>query len=152
LNAPVRAVGGGTSPDGRLVGIGAAAAAADVSERALRYYQQLGLIVPSGRTPGGLRRYSDADIARVARIRQLQTLLGLNLEEISIVLRDEDRLAEIRLAYHGSATSEDDRHALLQESLRLQEALRSTVDAKRRAIEGILADLDTRISRTRDLL
>ena len=81
-----------------LLGIGAAAARAGVSERALRYYQQLGLIVPSCTTPGGLRRYSDENLARVARIRELQTVLGLNLDEIAIVLRNEDRLTQIRQA------------------------------------------------------
>ena len=79
-----------------LISIGAAAALSGVSERALRYYQELGLITPCGRTPGGLRRYSEEDLARVARIRELQTLLGLNLDEIAVVLRNDDRLAEIK--------------------------------------------------------
>ena len=139
-------------PQGRLLGIGAAAALAGVSERALRYYQQLGLITPSGRTPGGMRRYSHEDLARVARIRQLQALLGLNLDEIAVVLRNEDRLAQIRLAYHDENTSDKGRKDLLRESLALQEDLRATVQAKRAAIEGFLADLDARIARTRGLL
>lgn len=134
-----------------MLGIGAAAAHTGVSERALRYYQQLGLITPSGCTPGGLRRYSQADLARVERIRQLQTLLGLNLDEIAVVLRNEDRLAEIRLAYHES-TGDADRRELLLESLTLQQDLRATVEAKRAAIEGFLADLDARIAKTRGFL
>jgi DNA-binding transcriptional MerR regulator len=135
-----------------LLGIGAAAAKAGVSERALRYYQQLGLITPSGCTPGGLRRYSADDLARVARIRQLQTLLGLNLDEIALVLRNEDRLAEIKAAYHHESTGDDDRKELLRESLTLQQSLRATVEAKRAGIESFLADLDARIARTRSLL
>jgi DNA-binding transcriptional MerR regulator len=46
------------APEGPLLGIGAAAARAGVSERALRYYQQLGLLTPCHSTPGGMRRYS----------------------------------------------------------------------------------------------
>jgi DNA-binding transcriptional MerR regulator len=134
-----------------LLGIGAAAACAGVSERALRYYQELGLITPSGCTPGGMRRYSQDDLARVARIRQLQTLLGLNLDEIAVVLRGEDRMAEIKAAYRRPA-SEAARKALREECLHLQNDLRTTVEAKRAAIEGFLADLDARIARTRDLL
>jgi MerR family transcriptional regulator, repressor of the yfmOP operon len=136
----------------QLLGIGAAAAQAGVSERALRYYQQLGLITPSGCTPGGLRRYSADDLARVARIRQLQTLLGLNLDEIAVVLRNEDRLAEIKAAYLHESTGDADRKELLRESLALQQDLRATVEAKRAAIETFLADLDARIARTRNLL
>ena len=134
-----------------LLGIGAAAARAGVSERALRYYQQLGLLVPAC-TPGGLRRYCDEDLARVARIRELQTLLGLNLDEIAVVLRNEDRLAEIRLSYHDERTSDDERRRLTRECLSLQEGLRDTVEAKRAALQDFLTDLDTRIQKCRDLL
>lgn len=136
----------------QLVGIGAAAEKAGVSQRALRYYQELGLLTPCGCTPGGLRRYSEDDLARVARIRQLQVLLGLNLDEIAIVLRGEDRMAEIRLAYHDEETSCAERRALVQESLALQQDLRATVEAKRQGIEGFLTDLDARITRTRAFL
>jgi DNA-binding transcriptional MerR regulator len=135
-----------------LLGIGAAAARAGVSERALRYYQQLGLLIPACTTPGGLRRYSEEDLARVARIRELQTLLGLNLDEIAVVLRNEDRLAEIRLSFHDERTSDEDRRRLTRECLSLQESLRDTVEAKRAALEGFLTDLDFRIRKCRDLL
>ena len=134
-----------------LLGIGAAAAQAGVSERALRYYQQLGLIVPAC-TPGGLRRYSADDLARVARIRELQTLLGLNLDEIAIVLRNEDRLAQIRLAYKDTRTSDEERSRLGRECLALLESLRETVESKRVALESFLADLDARIGRCKDVL
>jgi MerR family transcriptional regulator, repressor of the yfmOP operon len=136
----------------RLFGIGAAAERAGVSQRALRYYQQLGLITPHGCTPGGLRRYSQDDLARVARIRQLQTLLGLNLDEIALVLRSEDRMAEIRLAYHAEGATCAERRDLVRESLELQQELRATVETKRLGIEGFLTDLDARIDKTRSLL
>ena len=142
----------GRAENGRLLGIGAAAAQAGVSERALRYYQQLGLITPCSSTPGGMRRYSEDDLARVARIRQLQVLLGLNLDEIAVVLRNEDRMAEIKRTYLHEHTSDAERRELVRESLRLQHDLRATVEAKRVAIEGFLADLDARIARSSDLL
>jgi len=135
-----------------LLGIGAAAARAGVTERALRYYQQLGLLTPSSSTPGGMRRYSEEDLARVARIRQLQTLLGLDLEEVAVVLRNEDRLAEIRRACQDGDTSDAQRLRLARESLELLQELRATVDAKRQAIDGFLADLDARIARSADWL
>jgi DNA-binding transcriptional MerR regulator len=137
---------------GELLGIGAAAARAGVSERALRYYQQLGLIIPACTTPGGLRRYSADDLARVTRIRELQALLGLNLDEIAIVLRNEDRLAQIRRAVKDERTSDEDRLRLSRECLALLENLRGTVEAKRTALDKFLADLDARIGRIRDFL
>lgn len=136
----------------RLLAIGAAAALAGVSERALRYYQQLGLITPSGQTPGGMRRYSEEDLARVTRIRELQNLLGLNLEEIAVVLRSDDRMAEIREVYRDARTGAAERRRLAQECLALQENLRTTVEAKRASLEAFLADVDGRIGRIRDVL
>jgi DNA-binding transcriptional MerR regulator len=141
--------GGGA---GRLLGIGAAAQRLGVSERALRYYQQIGLIVPASRTPGGLRRYSESDLARVERIVELKTLLGLNLDEIALVLRNEDRIAQIRLTYHDERTSEDERRQLTRECMTLQEDLRATVQAKRAALDSFLADLNARIARAQALL
>jgi DNA-binding transcriptional MerR regulator len=135
-----------------LLGIGAAATLLGVSERALRYYQQLGLINPCGRTPGGMRRYSEEDLARVARIRELQTLLGLNLDEIAVVLRNDDRMAEIREVYHDERTGAEERAELLRECLGLQEHIRLTVEGKRAALDKFLADVDKRIERIRSLL
>jgi MerR family transcriptional regulator, repressor of the yfmOP operon len=148
-DTPGRTAGSGEE---HLLGIGAAAERAGVSQRALRYYQQIGLLTPCGCTPGGLRRYSEDDLARVARIRQLQELLGLNLDEIARVLRDEDRMAQIKRAYLDEGTSRRERQQLLRESLDLQRSLRATVEAKRKGIEGFLADLDARIARTTALL
>jgi MerR family transcriptional regulator, repressor of the yfmOP operon len=147
-------VGGVAASSGHehLLGIGAAAERTGVSQRALRYYQQIGLLTPCGCTPGGLRRYSEDDLARVGRIRQLQELLGLNLDEIARVLRDEDRMAQIKRAYLDEGTSRQERQQLLRESLDLQRSLRATVEAKRKGIEQFLAELDARIARTTALL
>jgi DNA-binding transcriptional MerR regulator len=136
----------------RLVAIGAAAAACGVSLRALRYYQEIGLLTPTAHTPGGLRRYSPADLGRVARIRELQTLLGLNLDEVRTVLDDEDRLAQVRAEYHAEATDAARRRELIAESLRLRRELRDTVAAKRDALQRFLDDLDAQIERVQGVL
>jgi DNA-binding transcriptional MerR regulator len=136
----------------QFLGIGAAAARAGVSERALRYYQELELITPSGRTPGGMRRYSEEDLSRVARIRELQSLLGLNLDEIAVVLRSEDRIAKIRQVYRDKRTGAAERQRLAREGLAIQENLRAIVVAKRAALEAFLADVDGHIARIKEVL
>jgi DNA-binding transcriptional MerR regulator len=136
-----------TASDPPLLNIGAAAAKAGVTERALRYYQELGLVQPSAVTPGGMRRYSEEALARVARIRELQSLLGLNLEEIAVVLRSEDRAVEIRAAYYEEGVGSSERRQLLEESLALTSDLRATVEAKRAGLGEFLKDLDGRITR-----
>ncbi|HXW78915.1 MAG TPA: MerR family transcriptional regulator [Acidimicrobiales bacterium] len=152
VTAPASAVTGTTNDGNELLSIGAAASVLGISERSLRYYQQLGLITPCGRTPGGMRRYSEADLARVARIRELQTLLGLNLDEISVVLHNDDRMAEIREAYHDERTGAEQRAELARECLVLQQQLRATVEQKREALDRFLADVDARIGRIRAVL
>jgi DNA-binding transcriptional MerR regulator len=136
----------------RLLGIGEAAARSGVSERALRYYQQLGLITPSGRTPGGLRRYSEDDLARVARLRELQDLLGLNLEEIRAVLANDDRLEALRREYRSEGTDAARRRELIREALEVRADLRRTVDAKLTSLGTFLAELDAERERLQRIL
>lgn len=135
-----------------LLAIGQAAARCDVSERALRYYEEIGLLTPCSRTPGGLRRYSAEDLDRVARIRELQTLLGLNLDEVGAVLANEDRLALFRREYHAEATDAARRRELIQQSLQVRMELRRTVEAKRDALQRFLDDLDAGVERMQALL
>jgi len=108
--------------------IGEAAAQAGVSTRTLRYYQELGLLTPST-TIGGARRYSDADVARITRIRHLSDLVGLDLNEVARVLRAEDRLADIRREWWDGQTPRR-RAALLREAGEINEELREIVRSK----------------------
>ncbi|WP_435133351.1 MerR family transcriptional regulator [Actinacidiphila sp. bgisy144] len=59
--------GGGTA----LLRIGDAAAAAGTTPRALRFYEQRGLLPTPARTASGQRQYGPADVARVRIIRDL---------------------------------------------------------------------------------
>lgn len=139
-------------PEARLVGISKAATECGVSQRALRYYQQIGLLTPTGSTPGGLRRYSNADLARVRRIRELQSLLGFNLDEIRSVLASDDRLAAIRAEYNAASEGSARRTLLLRQALKVREDLAETVDSKIAALQGFRADLSASMDRVRTLL
>jgi MerR family transcriptional regulator/heat shock protein HspR len=61
----------------------------------LRLYEAKGLVRP-GRTPGGTRLYSDADIERLQLIQRLTTELGLNLAGVEHVLRLQDELGRLQ--------------------------------------------------------
>lgn len=149
---PVRRAAAQAPSSGPMLGISKAAAECGVSERALRYYQQIGLLTPTGRTPGGLRRYAEADLARVRRIRELQSLLGLNLDEIRVVLTSDDRLAAIKAEYHAASEGSARRAQLLRQALKVREELAATVDAKIEALQGFRSDLDASMDRVRSLL
>jgi DNA-binding transcriptional MerR regulator len=134
-----------------LLGIGQAAQELGVSVRSLRYYQEMGLITPSGRTSGGNRLYADEDLARVRRIRELQTLLGFNLDEIRAILRSEDRLAQVRLEYRA-ASDDGDRMRLLLEAQAACRRLRCEVDEKISRLVAFRDEIDERLARTEQRL
>ena len=71
--------------------ISVAADLVGVHPQTLRMYEAKGLVRP-GRTPGGTRLYSEADIERLRIIQRLTTELGLNLAGVELVLRLEDEL------------------------------------------------------------
>ena len=48
--------------------------------KAIRYYEQIGILPPSSRGKNGYRQYSQADINRLNLLRRLR-LLGISLEE-----------------------------------------------------------------------
>jgi MerR family transcriptional regulator, copper efflux regulator len=64
--------------------IGELAAATGVTARALRYYEEQGLLEPE-RTPGGYRRYGPAAATRVRNIRALHAV-GFTLADIRLFL------------------------------------------------------------------
>ncbi len=60
-----------------------------ISPRALRHYDEIGLLRPSGKTEAGYRLYEEKDIARLQQILSLQTL-GFSLEDIADTLGRPD--------------------------------------------------------------
>lgn len=77
--------------------ISVAAELAGMHPQTLRIYERKGLIDPF-RTPGGTRRYSQEDIARLQLIQEL-TSEGLNLEGVRriLALQEENRALKRKL-------------------------------------------------------
>jgi len=67
--------------------IGELAQLTGITVRALRHYDELGLLVPSERSDAGYRIYAEADVRRLYRIVALRQL-GFPLEEIASLLGD----------------------------------------------------------------
>jgi len=71
--------------------ISVAAELVGMHPQTLRMYEAKGLLRP-GRTAGGTRLYSEADIERLRIVQRLTNELGLNLAGVELVLRMEDEL------------------------------------------------------------
>jgi DNA-binding transcriptional MerR regulator len=132
--------------------IGEVATATGVSTRTLRYYEELGLVSPAGHSPGGARRYSDHDVARVQRIRELQELMGFGLDEIGTILDAEDRLARLRSEYLTGTVDAERQRKLVSEAIAINDRLRSQVKERLARAEEFLADLEGKARRYRQVL
>lgn len=73
--------------------IGEAASRVGLSLRTVRYYEEVGLVVPSGRTDGGFRLYTEDDIDRLALVKQLKPL-EFGLDELRQLLEVRDQLVD----------------------------------------------------------
>ncbi len=62
---------------------------ADLSRSTLLYYDRIGLLSPSKKSEAGYRLYSEADLARLERIRTYRAT-GLPLERIKDLLQEDD--------------------------------------------------------------
>ena len=79
--------------DSQMHQIGEVAEAVGLSLRTIRYYEEAELVLPSGRSTGGFRLYTDSDIDRLRLVRQMKPL-DLTIDEIRELLTIRDRLAD----------------------------------------------------------
>jgi len=77
----------------KLHRIGEVAERVGVSLRAVRYYEEQGLLVPQTRTAGGFRLYSDDQIERLSLIKQMKPL-GFTIDETGALLQARDVLRD----------------------------------------------------------
>jgi DNA-binding transcriptional MerR regulator len=133
-----------------LLGIGEVARRAGVTTRTLRYYQEMGLLQPSGATSRGNRLYSDADVERLQRILELRDVMGFDLERIRLILHTEDRLAEMR-AEVQRGVSVARRREMVREAMDLNERLQAEVNEKIGLLQGFRAELKARAHRYQEI-
>ena len=67
--------------------VGRVAEIAGVSVRTLHHYDDIGLLRPDKRSPGGYRLYKASDLERLRQIL-LYRELGFSLEETAVILDD----------------------------------------------------------------
>jgi DNA-binding transcriptional MerR regulator len=73
--------------------IGEVASRTELSLRSLRHWEEVGLLKPSGRSEGGFRLYTEADVDKILVIRRMKPL-GFSLDEMRSVMTDVEILAD----------------------------------------------------------
>ncbi|WP_032407522.1 MerR family transcriptional regulator [Rhodococcoides fascians] len=71
--------------------IGEVARRTELSVRTVRHYEDVGLLMPSARTTGGFRLYTESDVDRLLVIRRMKPL-GFTLSEMKELLDSLDVL------------------------------------------------------------
>ncbi|MFF9335621.1 MerR family transcriptional regulator [Streptomyces albogriseolus] len=93
--------------DDKHMQIGEVAARTELSLRTIRHYEETGLVIPSARSQGGFRLYTETDVARLMVIRRMKPL-GFTLEQMRDLLDATDRLDA------GAGLDVEERDALLE--------------------------------------
>jgi DNA-binding transcriptional MerR regulator len=114
------------------------------TKRTLRYYEEVGLLPPTGRTEGNYRRYSEADIERLERIKNLRGLLGFSLNEIRELLEAEDERGQIKVAYRHE-TEALAKIAQLDRADEIIHAQLHMIEQKIAGLEQMRASLQTKL-------
>jgi len=132
-----------TGADGepRLLKIQEVAAETGLTTRAIRYYEEIGLLEPAGRSDGAYRLYDASDLERLRFIKSLRDDAGFSLAQVGQLLEDE--LARERNRERLKTTQDpDERRALIIDA-------RDRVDGQIATLEAKAARLATMIDEAR---
>lgn len=139
----------------RLLKIAEVADELGLTARAVRYYEELGLLKPAARSEGSYRLFDDDDIERLRFIRGLRDDAGFSLAEIGRLLEDEEARERNREQFRTTTDTVERRKILLDALDRVERqatslrgkaeritAMLDEVEARREHLARHLADLD----------
>ena len=143
------------SDEPRLLKIQEVAADTGLTTRAVRYYEEIGLLEPAARSEGAYRLYDDSDLERLRYIKELRDDAGFSLAQIGQLLEDEVARERNRERFR---TTQDpaERRQILEDAGRRVDGQIATLQAKaerlalmieaarvrRTHLDGHLAELD----------
>ncbi|HET9754884.1 MAG TPA: MerR family transcriptional regulator [Candidatus Limnocylindrales bacterium] len=145
-----------TSPDETtLLKIQEVAAETGLTPRSIRYYEEMGLLEPAGRSEGAYRLYDASDLERLRYIKELRDDAGFSLAQIGQLLEDEAARERNRERFRATQDPRE-RRAILEDARSRVERQIQTLESKaerlgamigaaraRRAhLDGHLAELD----------
>jgi len=97
---------------GDYIQIGELAERTGLTQRTLRYYEEVGLLAAPTRMAGGFRLYSPDDVARVEQVKQLKQVLGFSLAEIRTIVEAQQHLNALRSQYRANPDTQHRREVL----------------------------------------
>jgi DNA-binding transcriptional MerR regulator len=134
-----------THTDVRLLRINEVAAETGLTTRAIRYYEELGLLEPAARSEGDYRLYDQSDLDRLLFIRSMRDDAGFSLAQIGQLLEDEAARERNRERFRNS-TDPDERRAILLDAQRRVERQIEFLQAKAERLASMIEAAETRRS------
>jgi DNA-binding transcriptional MerR regulator len=120
-----------------LYRIGEAAAHTALPPRAIRYYQEIGLVQPAAHEAGANRRFDADDVERLRQIRRLRETVGLSLADVQAFLETESLRGALRQAFFAAARPAE-RVAVLDEAEPVLRRRVALVESKLAAVQALL--------------
>jgi DNA-binding transcriptional MerR regulator len=119
------------------------AAETGLTTRAIRYYEEIGLLEPAARSDGAYRLFDESDLERLRFIKELRDDAGFSLAQIGQLLEDEAARERNRARFR---TSRDDRErrAIIIEARERVERQITTLRAKRERLDAMIDDAEAR--------
>ena len=127
----------------RLRRIQEVAAETGLTSRAIRYYEELGLLEPAGRSDGAYRLFDGSDLERLRFIKELRDDAGFSLLQIGQLLEDE-AVRERNRERLRTTSDPDERRSLLIDARDRAVRQIDTLRAKRDRLDRMLADAEDR--------
>ncbi len=136
---------------GELLTIGAVARAVDLTPRAIRYYEELGLLRPAVRVKGADRLFDASDLQRLREIKRLREVVGFSCAEIAEILDTDDVRAQLRDQFYETSDP-DTRSQVLRDAISLAERRLAIVGRKLAQVQAVYQEEAERLTKLRMML
>jgi len=129
--------------EGALLRIQDVAADTGLTTRAIRYYEEIGLLEPAARSDGAYRLFDASDLERLRFIRSLRDDAGFSLAQIGQLLEDEKARERNRRRFRTSGDETERRALVLDASARVDRQI-AILETKRARLDAMIEDARAR--------
>ena len=126
--------------------IGDVAARTGLTQRTIRYYEEMGLLPPPARTQGEYRLYSPDDVTRLQRVVRLKELCGFSLAEIRDSIEAEGGIEQLKSEYRAAGDTAT-RAEKLEKAISITEGQLALIERKLGQMREMRGELRSRMDR-----
>jgi DNA-binding transcriptional MerR regulator len=128
-----------------LLKIHEVAAETGLTTRAIRYYEEIGLLEPAARSGGAYRLYDPSDLDRLRFIRSLRDDAGFSLAQIGQLLEDEAARERNRERFRATHDPEERAAALADARARVERQI-ATLKDKQARLQSMIDEAQARLT------